>query len=123
MGDDKDQVIKCNTWFKGEWCPTCNPLLFCPEHGYKRGGICPKCTKCTKCSASLVNGKYPCLKGCDECQVPEHKGVIFRMGGECPKCARRRRLGWKPSHDIPRRREGFHPLINPFGRTSASPEI
>jgi len=21
---------------------------------------------------------------------------------------RRRRLGWKPSHDIPRRREGFH---------------
>merc|ERR1711964_665022 len=25
----------------------------------------------------------------------------------------RRRLGWKPSHDIPRRREGFHHLFNP----------
>merc|ERR1711964_543976 len=23
----------------------------------------------------------------------------------------RRRLGWKPSHDIPRRREGFHHLF------------
>merc|ERR1711964_403901 len=25
---------------------------------------------------------------------------------------KRRRLGWKPSHDIPRRREGFHHLFN-----------
>merc|ERR1711964_642653 len=24
----------------------------------------------------------------------------------------RRRLGWKPSHDMQRRREGFHPLFN-----------
>merc|ERR1711964_893893 len=30
----------------------------------------------------------------------------------------RRRLGWKPSHDIPRRREGFHPLINRVTRES-----
>merc|ERR1711964_272077 len=30
----------------------------------------------------------------------------------------RRRLGWKPSHDIPRRREGLHPLINRVLRES-----
>merc|ERR1711964_370193 len=26
---------------------------------------------------------------------------------------KRRRLGWKPSHDMQRRREGFHHLFNP----------
>merc|ERR1711964_721776 len=30
----------------------------------------------------------------------------------------RRRLGWKPSHDIPRRHEVFHPLINRILRES-----
>merc|ERR1711964_114258 len=32
--------------------------------------------------------------------------------------ADRRRLGWKPSHDIPRRREGFHHTINRVIRES-----
>jgi len=34
------------------------------------------------------------------------------------KNPRRRRLGWKPSHDIPRRREGFHHSINRIVRES-----
>merc|ERR1711964_749817 len=31
---------------------------------------------------------------------------------------KRRRLGWKPSHDIPRRRDGFHHLFNGVIRES-----
>merc|ERR1711964_805182 len=33
-------------------------------------------------------------------------------------CAKNRRLGWKPSHDIPRRRESFHHLFNRVIRES-----
>merc|ERR1711964_273168 len=43
-------------------------------------------------------------------------GLPFPAGRGAPSA--RRRLGWKPSDDIPRRREGFHHSINRVTRKS-----
>merc|ERR1711964_59264 len=51
--------------------------------------------------------------------TPEHaakeaaeKAVTLVKEADAPVKGRRR-LGWKPSHDMQRRREGFHHLFNP----------
>merc|ERR1711964_2229 len=75
--------------------------------------VCCKCEGKTKTSLQrlmqLVNQK------CD--------GTTYKINGKdkfraTPPTDARRRLGWKPSHDIPRRRDGFHHSINRVIRES-----
>merc|ERR1711964_483826 len=71
----------------------------------------------------IVGGKLTDYK--DNDTVDAIKTVAFQSGNltvPASMLKTRRRLGWKPSHDIPRRHEGFHhsfhPLINRVLRES-----
>merc|ERR1711964_66944 len=48
----------------------------------------------------------------------KHDRVPMTKVSDLSSPEKRRRLGWKPSHDIPRRREGFHHTVNRVIRES-----
>merc|ERR1711964_464955 len=68
-----------------------------------------------------LKAQFKAQKGLQRLQKMMAEGHIDQVEFERAKKileASGRRLGWKPSHDIPRRREGFHHTVNRVIRES-----